>query len=282
MYKRQIDYDNLQFDLFSPTQRSEENRGMIFITALFIMDHLESRLQTSNLTSYSRAFRELAKRLDAHDRAFDGVPVEVLVTLYFQIVNAKRCLDAHLAVSTSASFTPTHLYEIADRIVGYDNEIQKAKVMRKAAKDREPIGTSTSKQQLPSTTSAPRSTKRSGYSRASSSTRPSSSSAATPRPTELSSDTRARMETQITDLLDTVRTQQLTIEALKGRVDTMESDRSKTEKRQELLEKRMLQLSEWHDEQQVSIGRLEIGLEGTKSMTIKHGIQLRGMEKLEQ
>lgn len=62
----------------------------------------------------------------------------------------------------------------------------------------------------------------------------------------------------------------------------MESDRSKTEKRQELLEKCMLQLSEQNEGLQVSIGRLDIGLEGTKSMTIKHDIQLRRMEKLER
>lgn len=91
-----------------------------------------------------------------------------------------------------------------------------------------------------------------------------------------------RTRIQIADLLTMVKTQQSTIETLQGRLNTMESDRSKAEKCQDLLEKRVLQLSEQNENQQVLIGRLGLGLEGTKSMTIGHDIPLRGIEKLQR
>lgn len=138
-YKGRIDYDDLQFDLSNPTQRHDENRYRIFTIALHLMDCLEPRLQRANLTIYSRTFRSLVATFGRwRKRDFDGISVEALVTLCFQIVNAKRCLDSHLAISTP-SFTPTHLYKIAGRIVGYDNEIRKVKEAGKAIKDRKPV-----------------------------------------------------------------------------------------------------------------------------------------------
>lgn len=305
-----LEYDGIQYDFSNSKRCAEANRSRIFLTALYLEDRFQElvrrlkELHRADLTVYSRNLRTLAYYLKL-EPMLKGITVKALVTLYFQIVNAKRCLDAHLAETTPALFIPTHFCKIAERLVGYDNQIQKAKNTQKAAMDcinsnnnkNEPtrdqdtavkakpnnglsllqILASTSPIELPSSTEPATPT----------SPLPSSSSTSILRPTELSGNTRegmeleiSRMQAQMTDLLVSFKTQQLTIETLQGKVETLETDLSKSKECQDSLKACLLRATNENNDLQVAIGRLDIDLEGTKVMTIKHDIQLRRMEKL--
>lgn len=80
------------------------------------------------------------------------------------------------------------------------------------------------------------------------------------------------------EMMARIKSQQSTIEALQGRLDAVESELSKSKRYQELLEQRVVKLTEQSNEQQILISRLDIGLEGTTSRTIRHDVQLRGLE----
>lgn len=115
---------------------------------------------------------------------------------------------------------------------------------------------------------------------------PSSSLAPILQPAELSGNTREgmepemKMQVQMTDLLALFKAQQLTIEALRGKVETLETDLSKSKELQDSLKASLLKATNGNNDLQVAMVRLDIDLEGTKVMTIKHDMQLRRMEKL--
>lgn len=142
-YEGQTDYQGLVFDFSDSSECSLAKRDKIFWTALWLKDRMmklvsdTQQLHNVDLTVQCPIFQELASRLDRESgQDLKGVSTEALVTLYFQIVNAKRCLDAHLAEPTSSvPFTPTQFSTIASDLVSYDNEIQKAKNAQAAAMD---------------------------------------------------------------------------------------------------------------------------------------------------
>ncbi|KAG0014368.1 hypothetical protein BGZ82_001786, partial [Podila clonocystis] len=236
-------------------QWSEANRPRILLAALYLKDrfqllicHLRA-LHRANLTVSSRNLQALVADLK-HERMLKDATVEACLTLYFQLVNAKRCLDAHLAeLTTSAPFTPTHLYKIAEYLVDYDDEIQKAKAANMAAMDGSSSRNKISKplqildamakegsengQSLYThlTSASPQANSRSSASSplqslpsTPTSLQPASSAASSPEQAELSGKSHEKIEqqmqkmhTQMTDLLITVKMQQSIIEALKGR-----------------------------------------------------------------
>ncbi|KAG0027432.1 hypothetical protein BGZ81_005632 [Podila clonocystis] len=263
-----VEYHGLHFDLSSSNHWSEANRSRILLAALYLKDrfqllicHLRA-LHRANLTVSSRNLQVLVADLK-QERMLKDATVEACLTLYFQLVNAKRCLDAHIAeLTTSAPFTPTHLYKIAEYLVDYDDEIQKAKAANMAAMDGSSSRKKISKildamakegsengQSLYTdlTGASPRANSRSSASSPTeslpstpTSLQPASSSASSPGEAELSGKSHEKMEqemqkmhTQMTDLLITVKTQQSIIEALQGRVNTLESDLSKSKEDQE-------------------------------------------------
>ncbi|KAF9310211.1 hypothetical protein BG003_008824 [Podila horticola] len=238
-YKGQIGYKGLYVDLSNASQCSDNTRAKIFIAALFLMDRLAPRLAKVNLTIYSRTLRKLTKDLGLKaSNDFDGVNVESLLTLYFQIVNARRCLDAHLAVSTPVSFTPTHMFKIAGRLVAYDNVIQKAtearmaNKTRKATKEKNEARRSTYSfqsppiQRIPSTGSAKSDTS-TCVPQSPTSTGPSARPDFSGDHGRLEREV-SRIQTQLADLTSTVKAQQATIEAL-------ELDLSKSKQTQSFL-----------------------------------------------
>ncbi|KAG0340274.1 hypothetical protein BG000_000281 [Podila horticola] len=58
-------------------------------------------------------------------------PLQMLLKLLYDCSSSlstrSTVLDAHTAKRTSAPFTPTHLYKMAEYLVGYYDEMQKAK-----------------------------------------------------------------------------------------------------------------------------------------------------------
>ncbi|KAG0082421.1 hypothetical protein BGZ93_002443 [Podila epicladia] len=192
---------------------------------------------------------------------------DVLKTRLLEAANEdedlQRCLDAHLAESTiTAAFTPTHLYHIAEYLVGYDDEIQKTKDSHLAAMDGsnnrnkvqkplqilDALGKKEGLENEPTYTNLTTGTSRQVNTRSSASSParslPStptssqsvSSAVSTPEWTERSVNSHEKMEqemlrmhTQMGDLLAALKTQQLTIETLQGRVNTLESDLSSKE-----------------------------------------------------
>ncbi|KAF9280151.1 hypothetical protein BGZ74_002664 [Mortierella antarctica] len=255
-----VEYHGLRFDLSTSNQWSEANRSRILLAALYLKDrfqllvcHLRG-LHRANLTVSSRNLQALVADLK-HEQMLKDATVEACLTLYFQLVNARRCMDAYLAEPTD--FKPTHLFKIAGYLVGYDDEIQKAKDSHLAAMD----GSNRNKVNKPLqildamgkedgleneqslytnlvTGASPQVNTRSSTSSPTrslpstpTSSQSASSAATTPERTERFVHSHEKMEqemlrmhTQMADLLATVKTQQLMIETLQGRVNTLESD----------------------------------------------------------
>ncbi|KAG0029634.1 hypothetical protein BGZ81_003561 [Podila clonocystis] len=376
-YKGRVDYKGVLYD-FSNKDQNKKNRPRIFLTALFIKDRMKRmvegaydgisglrELHKANLTVSSRTFSNLAVDLK-ETPSLKGISTEALVTLYFQIVNAKRCLDAHLALpGKSRSFKQTRMAEIAEQLVGYDDKIQAAKEAWRASvsiqggNDSETIGSSmkdhgtevsdmscgerSPSPNLAEAAPAPQPNTRSNAS-PSAVSRPSSvpatstifTTAEPSLPPEVSTlgpfelpgvnydgmekellrmrkeqvdmqamykmqheDMLAMIKAQQDDMLDKIKMQfaevearnkvqdeqmtliksmQSTIETLQKRLDTVEGDLSKSKEYQELLEQRVVNLTEQCDEQQVSITRLDFGLEGMTSRMIRHEKQIKGLE----
>ncbi|KAG0340275.1 hypothetical protein BG000_000282 [Podila horticola] len=262
-----VKYLGLHFDLSNSNEWSDANRSRILLAALYLKDRFQMLvchlrvLHRANLTASSRNLQALVTDLK-HERMFQDVTVEACLTLYFQIVNAKRCLDAHLAEPTAAPFTPTHLYKIAEYLVGYDDEIQKAKNEHMAAMDgsnntirrplqildavtKESSGNGQSLYKNLTTRANTRSSESSptwSLPLTPASTQSASSLASSSEEADVSANSREKMEqemlrmhTQMADLLGAVKTQQLTIETLQGRVNTLESDLSMSKEDQERL-----------------------------------------------
>ncbi|KAF9327745.1 hypothetical protein BG006_009003, partial [Podila minutissima] len=211
-----VEYHGLRFDLSTSNQWSEANRSRILLAALYLKDrfqllvcHLRG-LHRANLTVSSRNLRALVADLK-HEKMLKDATVEACLTLYFQLVNARRCMDAYLTEPTE--FTPTHLFKIAGYLVDYDDEIQKAKNSHLVAMDGSNLNTRSSAssptRSLPSTPTF---------------SQPASSAASSPERTERFVHSHEKMEqemlrmhTQMADLLATVKSQQLMIETLQGR-----------------------------------------------------------------
>ncbi|KAG0344646.1 hypothetical protein BG005_001745, partial [Podila minutissima] len=316
-------------------------------------------LHKANLTVSSRTFNSLAADLK-ETPSLQGISTEALVTLYFQIVNAKRCLDAHLDRPKARSFKQTKMSEIADHLVGYDDKIQAAKEEWRAARSTEngndsgriespmkdhgaealdmsfdercpsPGLTDAAPAPQPNMRSTapphaaplPSSVLATPTTRSTPAPPSSAPRASTLRPSKLSGvaydkveqelarmwkeqdDLQAMYKTQHEDMLakikaqqdnmldkimmrlveveardkvqaemmTRIKSQQSTIEALQGRLDAVESELSKSKRYQELLEQRVVKLTEQSNEQQILISRLDIGLEGTTSRTIRHDV----------
>ncbi|KAF9275146.1 hypothetical protein BGZ74_004101 [Mortierella antarctica] len=150
----QADYDGIHYDLSSADECNKANRPRIFLTAHHLKDYIESlfhctkELYNANVSVDGRTLRILASDLNCYVDELTNVSTEALVTLYFQMVNAKRCLDAHLATSPSIHFMPTHLSKIAGDLVDLDDKIQKARDALEAAKKSEAIEDSNKKQDI--------------------------------------------------------------------------------------------------------------------------------------
>lgn len=150
----QADYDGIHYDLSSADECNKANRPRIFLTAHHLKDYIESlfhctkELYNANVSVDGRTLRILASDLSCYVDELTNVSTEALVTLYFQMVNAKRCLDAHLATSPSIHFMPTHLSKIAGDLVDLDDKIQKARDALEAAKKSEAIEGSNKKQDI--------------------------------------------------------------------------------------------------------------------------------------
>ncbi|KAG0088305.1 hypothetical protein BGZ93_009292 [Podila epicladia] len=376
-HKGRVDYKGVLFD-FSGKNHDAKIRPKMFLTALFIKDRMKRmvvgtydgipglrELHRVNLTVSSRTFNNLAADLK-DTPSLKGISTEALVTLYFQIVNAKRCLDAHLAQSKARSFKQTKMCEIADHLVDYDDKIQAAKEEWRAAislengngfgsiespmKDLGAVNLDMSFDgRCPSpglADAAPASQPNTRLSAPTPAVYLPSSVLATPTrrstPAQLSpplgastlrlsklsgvaydrveqelarmwkeqddlqakykmqrEDMLAKIKLQQDDMLDKItmrlaevearnkvqaemmariKSQQSTIETLQGRLDAVENEISKSKKYQELLEQRVVKLTEQSKEQQILISHLDIGLEGTTSRTIRHDVQIRGLE----
>ncbi|KAG0027431.1 hypothetical protein BGZ81_005631 [Podila clonocystis] len=316
----QVEYRGIQFDLCNSDHISEANRSRIFLAALHLKDRFQrlvcdlTALHKADLTVKSYNLKELVFALRFEPMLSDAT-VEAMLTLYFQLINAKRCLDAHLAEPTSAPFTPTHLYKISEYLVGYDSEIQKAKYAHMAVMDgsnnesRKPMqvqdqdttvkkrsGNKPSSFQSPVGASPHTSTRSfaSPPKRSTSSTKPTSPrptlspilpSVSTLQQTQLSGCSHEKvgqemstMRTQIADLLAMVKTQQATIEGLQGKLDTVESELTKSKESQDVLQIRLLEATEENKDMQVSIGHLSVVLEGTTASTVKNAIQIKRLQ----
>ncbi|KAI9241276.1 MAG: hypothetical protein BYD32DRAFT_406373 [Podila humilis] len=364
-HKGRLNYKGIQYDFSIKNQYSKRNCPRIFLAALFIKDRLKRlvegtydgipgirELHNANLTMSSRTFNNLASDLKGAP-SLQGISTEALLTLYFQIVNAKRCLDAHLAQLKSASFKPTRMSEIADLLVGYDTKIQTAKEAWRAGNSaKEDTGNnnvhypmkylsestmdnSRDEGSLSSITVSPAPqadtlpsaaphlstppatpTKASVPSQLGQLSSPPGISA--PRPKEASGvsydsieqellrlqneqadveamhrmqqgsmlaeiksyldDVEATNKKQQDEMMALIQLQQSTIKALALKINILESDFSKSNDCQLQLEQRVLKLTEQNNVQQVSISRLDIGLEGTTNRTIKHDVQIKGLE----
>lgn len=362
--KGRLDYKGIQYDFSSKSQNSRKNRPRIFLTALFIKDRLKKLVEGTydgmpgirdlhkvNLTMSSRTFNNLASDLK-NTPSLQGISTEALLTLYFQIVNAKRCLDAHLAQSKSASFRPTKMSDIADLLVGFDTKIQTAKETWRAGNSfKDDIGdddvhqpkelyientVDNSRDQhslssiavspalqadtLPSAAphlSTPPATPTKTFSADQLDQLSSPPGISAPRPIEASGVSYDRMEQELLrineqadveamhriqqgimlaeiklylddveatnkkqqdEMMALIQLQQSTIKALVSKINILESDFSKSKECQQLLEQRVLKLTEQGNNQEVSISRLDIALEGTTNRTIKHDVQIKGLE----
>ena len=364
-YKGRLDYKGIQYDFSSKNQNSRKNRSRIFLTALFIKDRLKKLvegtydgmpgirdLHKANLTMSSRTFNNLASDLK-NTPSLQGISTEALLTLYFQIVNAKRCLDAHLAQSKSASFRPTKMSDIADLLVGFDTKIQTAKETWRASNSfKDDIGDDDVHQPKELYTENTMDNSRDQHSLSSIAVSPAlqadtlpsaaphlSTPPATPTKTfsadqldQLSSppgisaprlieasgvsydgmeqdflrirneqadvkamhrmqqgtmlaeikmyldDVEVTNKKQQDEMMALIQLQQSTIKALVSKINILESDFLKSKECQQLLEQRVLKLTEQGNNQQVSISRLDIALEGTTNRTIKHDVQIKGLE----
>ncbi|KAF9379371.1 hypothetical protein CPC16_010789 [Podila verticillata] len=364
-HKGRLNYKGIQYDFSIKNQYSKRNCPRIFLAALFIKDRLKRlvegtydgipgirELHNANLTMSSRTFNNLASDLKGTP-SLQGISTEALLTLYFQIVNAKRCLDAHLAQLKSASFKPTRMSEIADLLVGYDTKIQTAKEAWRAGNSaKEDTGNnnvhypmkhlsestmdnSRDEGSLSSITVSPAPqadtlpsaaphlstppatpTKASVPSQLGQLSSPPSISATRPKEAsgvsydsieqellrlqneqadveamhrmqqgsmlaEIKSyldDVEATNKKQQDEMMALIQLQQSTIKALALKINILESDFSKSNDCQLQLEQRVLKLTEQNNVQQVSISRLDIGLEGTTNRTIKHDVQIKGLE----
>ncbi|KFH72851.1 hypothetical protein MVEG_00076 [Podila verticillata NRRL 6337] len=364
-HKGRLNYKGIQYDFSIKNQYSKRNCPRIFLAALFIKDRLKRlvegtydgipgirELHNANLTMSSRTFNNLASDLKGTP-SLQGISTEALLTLYFQIVNAKRCLDAHLAQLKSASFKPTRMSEIADLLVGYDTKIQTAKEAWRAGNSaKEDTGNnnvhypmkhlsestmdnSRDEGSLSSITVSPApqadtlpsaaphlSTPPATPTKASVPSQlgqlPSPPGTSAPRPKEASGvsydsieqellrlqneqadveamhrmqqgsmlaeiksyldDVEATNKKQQDEMMALIQLQQSTIKALALKINILESDFSKSNDCQLQLEQRVLKLTEQNNVQQVSISRLDIGLEGTTNRTIKHDVQIKGLE----
>lgn len=61
---------------------------------------------------------------------------------------------------------------------------------------------------------------------------------------------------------------------MQERATTLESELSKSKESQRVLERRLSEVTNEFKDQQFAISRLDIDVQGTKAMTIKHDIQL--------
>ncbi|KAF8985407.1 hypothetical protein BGZ52_010759 [Haplosporangium bisporale] len=103
--------------------------------ALYLRDHFQmlvthgnnERLRKVNCSQYNPIFKDLARDISHVEPDLEGVSTYALMSLYLKIVNAKRYLDAHLAISATPSFTPTQLFKIAGDLVDLDDEIHRVK-----------------------------------------------------------------------------------------------------------------------------------------------------------